>query len=53
MCNHFFDNCSSLVSLFVQDDGFKPDSLKKSSHCFTSTIIVTMNNKNLARKLSF
>ncbi len=51
--NHFFDNRSSLVSLFVQDDGFKPDSLKKSCHCFTSTIIVTMNNKDLTRKLSF
>jgi hypothetical protein len=51
--NDFFDNCSSLVSLFVQDDSFKPNPFKKSRHCFTSAIIVTMNNKDLTRKLSF
>ena len=41
--NDFFDNRSPLISLFVQDNSFKPYSLKESRYCFASAIIVTMN----------
>ena len=39
------DDCLALISLFTQDNCFKPLFFKKSCHFFFKCIIMPMNNK--------